>query len=66
MEFKQLAFHRWHDVLPIWTPDAKAIYFISQRSSNIGSYNAWKMELNNICKHWKEFHHPIKLSPKAI
>jgi len=46
VEFKQLAFHRWHDVLPIWTPDAKAIYFISQRSSNIGSYNAWKMELN--------------------
>jgi Tol biopolymer transport system component len=43
----QLTFHGGHDVSPIWTPDGKSIFFISQRGNKDGKYNVWKMDLNN-------------------
>jgi Tol biopolymer transport system component len=40
----QLTFHPGDDVSPRWSPDGKAIYFISQRGSKKGQYSIWKMD----------------------
>ncbi len=42
----QLTFHGGHDVSPVWTPDGKSIFFLSQRGNQEGKYNVWKMEFN--------------------
>jgi Tol biopolymer transport system component len=39
----QLTFHGGHDLSPKWSPDGSSIYFMSQRGSEKGSYNVWKM-----------------------
>ena len=44
----QITFHGGHDVSPVWTPDGKSIFFISQRGNKEGKYNLWKMGLENI------------------
>ena len=44
----QLTFHGGHDVSPVWTPDGKSLFFISQRGNADGDYNVWKMDLSNI------------------
>ncbi len=41
----QLTFHPGHDLSPKWSQDGKSLYFISQRGSEKGEYNIWKMEL---------------------
>jgi len=41
----QLTFHQGHDISPRWSTDGKSLYFISQRGSDKGEYNIWKMEL---------------------
>lgn len=42
----QLTYHHGHDLSPVWSPDGKSIYFLSQRGSNKGIYNIWKMNFN--------------------
>jgi len=40
----QLTFHRAHDCSPIWSPDGKSIYFLSNRGSEKNNvWNIWKM-----------------------
>jgi len=41
----QLTFHPGHDLSPKWSKNGKSLYFISQRGSEKGEYNIWKMEL---------------------
>ncbi len=42
----QLTFHGGNDVSPVWAPDGKSIFFLSQRGNKDGKWNVWKMELN--------------------
>jgi Tol biopolymer transport system component len=43
----QLTFHPGHDVSPVWAPDGKSIYFISQRGNPKGKFNIWRMDFKN-------------------
>ncbi|MBR6457906.1 MAG: PD40 domain-containing protein [Bacteroidales bacterium] len=45
-QMTQLTYHPGHDLSPTWSPDGKSIYFLSQRGSDKGSYNIWKMNFN--------------------
>ena len=40
----QLTYHPGHDLSPVWSPDGKSIYFLSQRGTEKGEYNIWKMD----------------------
>lgn len=42
-QLTQLTYHQGHDLSPVWAPDGKSIYFLSQRGSEKGEYNIWKM-----------------------
>ena len=42
--FTQLTYHPGNDLSAIWSPDGKYIYFISQRGTEKGVYNVWKMD----------------------
>ncbi len=42
-QLTQLTYHHGHDLSPVWAPDGKSIYFLSQRGSEKGLYNIWKM-----------------------
>jgi Tol biopolymer transport system component len=42
--FTQLTYHPGNDMSAIWSPDGKYIYFISQRGTEKGIYNVWKMD----------------------
>ncbi|MBQ8704492.1 MAG: PD40 domain-containing protein [Bacteroidales bacterium] len=42
----QLTYHQGHDLSPVWAPDGKSIYFLSQRGSDKGTYNIWEMNFN--------------------
>jgi Tol biopolymer transport system component len=44
----QLTFHPGHDLCPCWSPDGSSLYFLSQRGSENGEYNIWRMELDEI------------------
>ncbi len=39
----QLTYHAADDLSPVWSRDGKYIYFISQRGSNTGTANIWRM-----------------------
>jgi Tol biopolymer transport system component len=41
----QLTFHPGNDVCPRWSPDGQNIFFLSQRGSENGEYNIWKMNV---------------------
>ncbi len=45
-QLTQLTYHPGHDLSPIWSPDGKSIYFLSQRGSAQRVYNVWKMDFN--------------------
>lgn len=45
-QFTQLTYHPGHDLSPVWSPDGKSIYFLSQRGSVKGNYNVWRMDFN--------------------
>ena len=45
-QLTQLTYHHGHDLSPVWSPDGKSIYFLSQRGSEKGTYNIWKMNFN--------------------
>lgn len=42
----QLTYHKGHDCSPVWGKDGKSIYFLSQRGTEKGDYNIWKMDFN--------------------
>ncbi|MBN2480992.1 MAG: PD40 domain-containing protein [Bacteroidales bacterium] len=42
---KQITFHPGTDASPVWAPDGKSIYFISQRGTPKGTYNIWSIDL---------------------
>ena len=42
----QLTYHPGHDCSPVWAPDGKSIYFLSQRGTEKGEFNIWKMNFN--------------------
>ena len=42
-QLTQLTYHHGHDLSPVWSVDGKSIYFLSQRGSDKGTYNIWKM-----------------------
>ncbi|MEO0142613.1 MAG: hypothetical protein ABIL15_04585 [candidate division WOR-3 bacterium] len=44
-DLTQITFHPGHDVCPRWSPDGHSIYFLSQRGSEKGEWNIWKMDL---------------------
>ncbi len=46
-QLTQLTFHGGHDVSPVWHPNGRSIFFISQRGNKKGKFNVWRMELNN-------------------
>ncbi len=41
----QLTFHPGHDASPIYTPDGKSLFFLSQRGDEEGTFNVWKMNI---------------------
>ena len=45
-QLTQLTYHRGHDLSPVWSPDGKSIYFLSQRGTENGAYNIWKMNFD--------------------
>jgi len=42
----QLTFHPGDDASPKWAPDGKSLFFLSQRGTNKGNWNVWKMDVN--------------------
>lgn len=40
----QLTFHPGHDMMARFSPDGRSIYFLSQRGSDRGSWNIWRMD----------------------
>ena len=45
-QMTQLTYHRGHDLSPVWSHDGKSIYFLSQRGTENGAYNIWKMNFD--------------------
>lgn len=43
-QFTQLTYHPGNDLSPIWSPDGRSIYFLSQRGSADKVYNVWRMD----------------------
>jgi len=41
--FTQLTYHPGNDMSAIWSADGKSIYFVSQRGTEDGKYNVWRM-----------------------
>ncbi|MEX0780036.1 MAG: hypothetical protein WD491_14810 [Balneolales bacterium] len=41
----QHTFHPGHDVSPVWSPNGEHLYVLSQRGSETGSFNVWRMNL---------------------
>lgn len=42
-QLTQLTYHPGSDASPVWSPDGKSLYFLSQRGTLKGKYNIWKM-----------------------
>ena len=45
-QLTQLTYHPGNDLSPLWSPDGKSVYFLSQRGTESGEYNIWKMNFN--------------------
>lgn len=45
-QLTQLTYHPGNDLSPVWSPDGRSIYFLSQRGSADKIYNVWKMDFN--------------------
>lgn len=41
--FTQLTYHQGHDMSPVWSKDGKEIFFLSQRGTEKGEWNIWRM-----------------------
>lgn len=42
----QLTYHQGNDCSPVWSPDGRYIYFLSQRGTEHGEFNIWRMNFN--------------------
>jgi Tol biopolymer transport system component len=42
-DFTQLTYHPGNDLSAIWSADGKSIYFVSQRGTEDGKYNVWRI-----------------------
>ena len=45
-QLTQLTYHPGNDLSPVWSPDGKSIFFLSQRGSSDKVYNVWRMNFN--------------------
>ncbi len=45
-QLTQLTYHPGNDLSPIWSPDGRSIFFVSQRGSADKIYNVWRMDFN--------------------
>ena len=45
-QLTQLTYHPGNDLSPVWSPDGKSIFFLSQRGSADKIYNVWRMDFN--------------------
>lgn len=45
-QLTQLTYHPGNDLSPVWSPDGRNIYFLSQRGSADRIYNVWRMDFN--------------------
>lgn len=45
-QLTQLTYHPGNDLSPIWSPDGRSIFFLSQRGSVDRIYNVWRMDFN--------------------
>jgi Tol biopolymer transport system component len=45
-ELIQITYHKGHDFNPVWSADGNSLYFVSQRGSEKGTYNIWKLGIN--------------------
>lgn len=43
-QLTQLTYHPGNDLSPIWSPDGRSIFFLSQRGSKDRIYNVWRMD----------------------
>jgi len=41
----RLTFHPGNDLCPVWSPDGRSVFFLSQRGDPKGAYNIWKMDV---------------------
>ena len=44
--FTQLTYHPGNDMSAVWSADGKSIYFVSQRGTEKGLYNIWRMNFS--------------------
>lgn len=45
-QFTQLTYHPGNDLSPVWSPDGRSVFFLSQRGSADRVYNVWRMDFN--------------------
>ncbi|MDE5782908.1 MAG: hypothetical protein K2J86_05035 [Prevotella sp.] len=45
-QLTQLTYHPGNDLSPIWSPDGRSVFFLSQRGSKDKTYNVWRMDFN--------------------
>ena len=45
-QLTQLTYHPGNDLSPVWSPDGKSIFFLSQRGSADKNYNVWRMDFS--------------------
>lgn len=45
-QLTQLTYHPGNDLSPVWSPDGKSIFFVSERGSKDKIYNVWRMDFN--------------------
>lgn len=45
-QLTQLTYHPGNDLSPIWSPDGRSVFFLSQRGSKEKYYNVWRMDFN--------------------
>ena len=45
-QFTQLTYHPGNDLSPVWSPDGKSVFFLSERGSKDRKYNVWRMDFN--------------------
>lgn len=45
-QLTQLTYHPGNDLSPVWSPDGRSIFFLSQRGSASRVYNVWRMDFN--------------------
>lgn len=45
-QLTQLTYHPGNDLSPVWSPDGRSIFFLSQRGSADKIYNVWRMDFN--------------------